>query len=65
MILFVVVASEMVAYGGRRQRWNFTVLFTDHNESFNGRCQWVEDNEVVLPVVAVSNMVACGDRRQR
>ena len=54
VVLPVVVASEMVACGGRRQRWKVAVLFTDHDESFNGRCRWVEEAKVVLTVVVSS-----------
>ena len=38
---------------------------TDHDESFNGGYLRVEESEVVLPVVVASEIVACGDRRQR
>ena len=54
MVLPVVVASEMVACGGRRQRLKVAVLFTDHDESFNGGYRQVEETEVVLPVVVSS-----------
>ena len=54
MVVPVVVASEMVACSGRRQRWKVAVLFTDHDESFNGRYRRVEEAEVVLPVVVSS-----------
>ena len=54
MVLPVVVASEMVACGGRRQRWKVAVLFTDHDESFNGGYRRVEEAKVVLPVVVSS-----------
>ena len=54
MILHVVVVSEMVACGGRRQRWKVAVLFTDHDERFNGGYLRVEAAEVVLPVVVSS-----------
>uniref|UniRef100_A0A6N2KLB3 Reverse transcriptase Ty1/copia-type domain-containing protein n=1 Tax=Salix viminalis TaxID=40686 RepID=A0A6N2KLB3_SALVM len=33
------------------------------DERLNDRCQWVEEAEVVLPVVVTSEMVACGDGR--
>ena len=54
MVLPVVVESEMVACGGRRQRWKVAVLFTDHDESFNGGYRRVEEAEVVFPVVVSS-----------
>ena len=60
MVLPVVVASGMVACGGRRQRWKVAVLFTDHDERLNGQYRWVEKDEVVLPVVVSSEMVASG-----
>uniref|UniRef100_A0A6N2LLS2 Xylanase inhibitor C-terminal domain-containing protein n=1 Tax=Salix viminalis TaxID=40686 RepID=A0A6N2LLS2_SALVM len=40
-------------------------LPTDHQDSFNGRCRWVEEFEVVLPVVVASEMMAYGGWRQR
>ena len=43
---------------------NAVLLFTDHDESFNGRCQWVEEDAVVLPVVVALEMVACGGREE-
>ena len=54
MVLPVVVSSEMVACGGRKKPWMVAVLFTDHDESFNGGYLRVEEVEVVLPVVASS-----------
>ena len=54
VVLPVVAASEMVACGGRRQRWKVAVLFTDHDESFNRGYRRVEEAEVVLPVVVSS-----------
>ena len=47
----------MVVCGGRRKRWKVVVLFTDHNESLNGRYRWIEETTVVIPVVVALNMV--------
>ena len=37
-----------VGNGGRRQCWTVALLFTNHDKSFNGRCLWVEEDEVVV-----------------
>ena len=39
-------------------------LFTGNDESVNGRCRWVEEDEVVLPMVVALEMVDCGGREE-